>query len=98
MTLESLDESGRKGPSSDVHPELIDLLRRREAVIADHAWRDRDGQGHLDALREVSESIGTWTEANRAAIDPRLAHYLANASFSKALAHLTSSGTMPHRP
>jgi hypothetical protein len=67
---------------------LIHLLRRREEVIADHAWRDRDSAAHLAALREVSEQITAWSEANHASIDARLRHYLANASFSKALAHL----------
>ena len=67
--------------------ELISLLRRRESVIADHAWRDRDPSGHLAALKEVSEQITAWTEDHHAALDPRLRHYLANASFAKALAH-----------
>ncbi len=68
--------------------ELIELLRRRESIIADHAWRDRDAASHLDALRQVSEEISTWAETNRGSIDARLRHYLANASFVKALAHL----------
>jgi hypothetical protein len=68
--------------------ELIDLLRRRESTIADHAWRDRDPAGHLDALRQVSEEISAWTAAHHAALDARLRHYLTNASFAKALAHV----------
>lgn len=67
---------------------LIQLLRRRESVIADHDWRARDSASHLDALRQVSEDISRWTETHRRQLDPRLRHYLANASFSKALAHL----------
>ena len=75
-----------------MHGELIDLLRRREAVIADHEWRDRDGPGHLDALKDVSLAIEAWTKRHQADIDPRLRHYLGNASFAKALVHLEAAG------
>lgn len=68
--------------------ELIQLLRQRESVIADHAWRDRDPQNHLQALRDVSEGISEWSEKHRENLDARLRHFLANASFSKALAYL----------
>jgi hypothetical protein len=74
-----------------MHDELIQLLRRREAVIADHAWRDRDAAAHLEALKSVSEEISAWAGANHACTDARLRHYLANASFGKALAHLESA-------
>ena len=72
-----------------MHNELIELLRRRESVIADHAWRDADPAAHLDALKLVSDQISAWTGENASRIDPRLRHYLANASFAKALAHLS---------
>lgn len=68
--------------------ELTALLRRRVAIIADHAWRDRDGAAHLEALKEVSEKISAWTLAHRIEVDAQLRHYLANASYQKALAHL----------
>ncbi len=74
--------------SSIMTSELIDLLRQRIAIIADHEWRDRDSGGHLEALKEVSEKISTWTAAHRSEVDPQLRHYLANASYQKALAHL----------
>lgn len=67
---------------------LIDLLRRREAVIADHGWRDRDPAAHLEALKEVSLAISAWPELHAGDIDPKLAHFLANASYAKALSHL----------
>lgn len=73
-----------------MHKSLIDMLKRREAVIADHAWRDRDSSGHLDALREVSETITAWHIENQNRIDPKLRHYLEKASFTKALSHLES--------
>ena len=37
--------------------ELESLLIKRRGIIADHSWRDRDAEGHLDALRVVSEAI-----------------------------------------
>jgi hypothetical protein len=74
-----------------MHADLIQLLQRRESIIADHAWRDRDPAGHLDALKSVSEEISAWAARNRDASDARLRHYLANASFAKALAHLEAS-------
>lgn len=67
---------------------LIDLLRRRESIIADHAWRDRDSASHLEALKEVSIAISQWPAGHDGPIDPKLAHYLANASYAKALSHL----------
>lgn len=70
--------------------ELTDLLRRRVSIIADHEWRDRDSAAHLDALKEVSEQISAWTAAHRIEVDAQLRHYLANASYQKALAHLES--------
>jgi hypothetical protein len=73
-----------------MNESLIQLLHRRESLIADHAWRDRDPAGHLDALKQVSEEITAWAAANEADIDARLRHYLANASFAKALAHLAA--------
>ncbi len=74
-----------------MHQALIDLLKRRESVIADHPWRDRDPAGHLDALREVSEAITAWHQANQNNIDSQLRHYLQKSSFAKALAHLESA-------
>lgn len=61
---------------------------RRLEVIADAAWRARDPEGHLQALRCAAEEINT----RAAALDPRppadLAHYLEGQSLSKALAWL----------
>lgn len=71
--------------------DLIQLLRRRESVIADHAWRDRDATAHLDALKQVSEEISAWSEAHAQECDARLRHYLTNCSFAKALAHLEAA-------
>lgn len=67
---------------------LIELLRRRIAIIADHSWRDRDASEHLEALKNVSEEIAAWAQAHRTEVDAQMRHYLANASYQKALAHL----------
>ena len=67
---------------------LADLLRRRESIIADHSWRDRDPADHLAALRQVSGEISAWATEHDAGIDARLRHFLSNASFAKALAYL----------
>jgi len=68
--------------------DLIGLLRRRESIIADHAWRDRDPGAHLEALKQVSIAISGWPDLHPDRIDPKLAHYLSNASYAKALHHL----------
>lgn len=73
--------------------ELTALLRRRVTIIADHAWRDRDSAAHLEALKAVSEEISAWTTAHRSQVDAQLRHYLANASYQKALAHLEAAET-----
>ncbi len=74
--------------------QLIELLRRRIAVIADHAWRDRDSAGHLEALKNVSEEITAWTLAHRTEVDAQMRHYLANASYEKALSYLESENSI----
>lgn len=71
--------------------ELEQLLRHREAVIADHTWRDRDPSDHLVALKSASEAITDWAKTHQASIDSKLRHYLSNASFQKALSHITQS-------
>ena len=35
-------------------PDLAKLLEERVAVIADHEFRDRDPEAHLEALKSVS--------------------------------------------
>ena len=70
--------------------DLIQYLQRRESIIADHSWRDRDAAGHLEALKDVSGKISGWIEKHGSQCDARLRHYLTNASFAKALAHLQS--------
>ena len=53
-------------------PDLADALEVRIAVIADHAFRDRDPEAHLEALKNASQVIATWHEAHRTEIDGNL--------------------------
>lgn len=68
------------------YAELEFLLIKRRGIIADHSWRDRDAEGHLDALRGVSETITAEHARLRAGLPPRLQHYLTQCSYDKALA------------
>jgi len=70
--------------------ELATLLRQRVDIIGDHAFRDRDPDGHLDALKDISENIMALHSRLRDAgqLKPRLEHFLANCSYDKALAFI----------
>ena len=69
-------------------PDLVKLLEDRVEVIADHEFRDRDPEAHLEALKKVSEAIVSWHEAHRSEIDGNLDHFLTGASYQKALLYL----------
>lgn len=69
------------------------LLQKRESVIADHDWRERNAATHLDALKEVFIAIDNWSVQHSDWLDPKLSHYLNNASFAKALDHLQQSNS-----
>ena len=53
-------------------PDLAELLEHRIAVIADHEFRDRDSDAHLEALKSVTEAITAWHEEHRSEIDGNL--------------------------
>ena len=72
----------------DLHARLVAALRDRLAVIADHAFRDRDPQGHLARLRAVSERLDAIAAEVPADADPQFRHYLQRHSYDKALAWL----------
>lgn len=72
--------------------ELATLLEERLAVIADHAWRDRDAAGHLEQLKNVSERLQQEHQRLRGQLPARLNHYLTQASFSKALEWIRTDG------
>jgi len=68
----------------DLEPLRL-LLNERLAVIADHAWRDRDPAGHLQRLQEVSEALQVAHQKHAAVLPQRLNHFLSQASYQKAL-------------
>ncbi|HCQ38509.1 MAG TPA: hypothetical protein DIV39_05090 [Verrucomicrobiales bacterium] len=76
-------------------PDLAKLLEGRIAVIADHEFRDRDPEAHLEALKRVSGAIVAWHEAHRSVIDGNLDHFLTGASYQKALLYLETGTRRP---
>lgn len=64
---------------------LRQLLRRRLAIIADHALRESDPAAQLRQLQEVSEALQAEHERLRPALPPRLNHFLTQSSLQKAL-------------
>jgi hypothetical protein len=71
--------------------QLTNALRERLALIADEDSR-RDAQRHMERLRQVSDRISELAAALPPPVDPRLEHYLARCSYSKALEFLEASG------
>jgi len=72
-------------PENPSLQSLSNLLQRRLEVIADHDWRDRDSNAHMEALRDVSEGIARCHQSLKGHIPPRLEHFLDNRSLDKAL-------------
>jgi hypothetical protein len=75
----------------DVSPpldQLATLLRRRLQIIADQELRVRDPQAQLAALSEVSQAIEEEHVRLKNELPARLRHYMAQASYQKALAYL----------
>jgi hypothetical protein len=72
---------------------LASLLQKRLDVIADKEFRERDPQGHLAALREVSEALDATYQALKPQAAPRLRHFMEQASYSKALEYLSQGGS-----
>lgn len=66
--------------------ELADLLEKRLAVIADHELRENDPDEQLRQLQSVSEKIVERQGELAGDLSPRLAHFLENCSYDKALA------------
>ncbi|MGC3988199.1 MAG: hypothetical protein QM796_00675 [Chthoniobacteraceae bacterium] len=74
--------------NTGIYSQLASSLRERLAVIADHAWRDRDPAAHLEKLKTVSEHLLALQAQLPPKVDPKLAHYLERCSYDKALAFL----------
>ena len=70
---------------------LTELLRKRLEIIADHEFRDKDPESHLESLKEISMAIESEHEPLRNSIDARLKHYLTNMSYEKALRHIENN-------
>ena len=64
------------------------LLRKRITIIADHAFRDRDPQAHLEALKAIFQAIQREHGTHKGRIPPRLEHFLSGGSYDKALAFI----------
>lgn len=70
---------------------LAKLLKERLQIIADHEFRDKDPNAHLESLKKVSEAIEDKYRSLKKTLDPRLRHYLTNMSYEKALKHIENS-------
>jgi len=68
--------------------ELATLLEKRLEVIADRPFMQRDAEGHLAALREVSQAIDALFGQLKPQLAPRLRHFMEQASYAKALEYL----------
>jgi hypothetical protein len=68
--------------------ELAQALRKRLAVINDHALRETEPKRHLEMLGQVSKEIEQLIHSLPADIHPQLLHFLKRASYSKALEFL----------
>ncbi len=71
---------------------LHELLQRRLATIADHAFRDRDPAAHLAALQSVSEALQAEHQRLKPVLPARLNHFLTQSSLTKALDYLEGRG------
>ena len=79
-------------PPDSTYDPLLTLLQQRRALIADHAWRDRDAPAHLAALQAISEALTAEHQRLRPQLPPRLQHYLTQCSYDKAAAWIESGG------
>ena len=72
------------------YKELAKLLQQRLDVIGDQHLRENDPDEQLKQLQEVSESIMRLHQEMASKLKPRLAHFLENCSYDKALAWIKS--------
>jgi len=69
--------------------DLAQALRDRLAIIHDEQSR-RDPDVHMARLRTISEKIDEFQATLPPRVDPRLAHYLQQRSYEKALEFIES--------
>jgi len=67
---------------------LAEALRERRHLIADRAFYERDREGHLAQLADVSGRIVELSSALPVPVDKELVHFLERCSYDKALAWL----------
>jgi hypothetical protein len=70
------------------YTSLANALKERQRIIADRETYQRDPDGHLASLQNISQTIDTYSRQLPAPVDPQLAHYLQRCSFDKALAFI----------
>lgn len=79
--------------------DLAELLRERLRVIGNAELREKDPEGHLKALQQVSEAILKRHEELKPELPARLNHFLTQCSFQKALEYLeVKGGGTPSQP
>lgn len=74
---------------------LLQALRNRLAVVADHDLRDRDPAGHLTALKQAASELDAVIAGLPAGTPPMLRHYLERQSYEKAIAWLVDPANTP---
>lgn len=67
---------------------LESALRKRLDVVADHSFRDRDPNAHLQAIKAAHEELERQIVMLPSDTDPQLLHFLERQSYPKALAFL----------
>lgn len=70
---------------SEVHKKLLTAVQARLDTVADHAFRDRDPQAHLAALKAAAATLDAEVANLPYSADPMLRHYLERQSYTKAL-------------
>jgi len=70
---------------SEVHKKLLTAVQARLDTVADHAFRDRDPQAHLVALKSAAATLDAEVANLPSSADPMLRHYLERQSYTKAL-------------
>jgi len=71
-----------------LHKSLHGAVKARLDIVADHAFRDRDAAGHLDALKAAAARLDALVASLPPDTNPELRHYLERQSYTKALAWL----------
>ncbi|MCX6973523.1 MAG: hypothetical protein NTZ94_04335 [Verrucomicrobia bacterium] len=71
-----------------LYQNLKVAVQTRLDIVADHAFRDRDSEAHLEALKSAAANLDALVATLPSDTDPTLRHYLERQSYTKALAWL----------